>query len=178
MSRSGEWRPFVVSAFAAATLAAMAGCAEPTGSAPMRSPDRSVATGGGLLVCPTGSAQSASAVVGPEGGTVAVGATRITIPAGAVPVPTKFKLLVPHSRFVEVRISAGDADHYRFAAPATVVIDYSRCGALRAAQPRLGVWYVDDQTKSPLEEMAATNDPLARTLTFRTDHLSSYAVAY
>jgi hypothetical protein len=178
MSRSRDWRVFAVAAFTAIAYILMAACAAPTGTEPTDRPSRDLAIGGSLLVCPTGSAQSASAIVGPAGGRIAVGASSITIPAGAVPTPTKFKMVVPSSRYVEVSITAGDAEHYEFAAPATVVIDYSRCGVLAVANSLLGVWYVDDVTKAPLEIMPASNDPLARKLTFRTGHLSSYAVAY
>ena len=48
-----------------------------------------------LLVCPTTDAASASAVIGPNGGTIGARGASITIPPGAVPDSTLFEVIVP-----------------------------------------------------------------------------------
>jgi hypothetical protein len=63
-----------------------------------------LAPGAQLLVCPTVEAASARAVIGPDGGSV--GARGSSIPAGAVPEPTPFEVVVPVSPFMEVGIHA------------------------------------------------------------------------
>jgi hypothetical protein len=66
-----------------------------------------LAPGAQLLVCPTVEAASARAVIGPDGGSV--GARGSSIPAGAVPEPTPFEVVVPVSPFMEVAGSTRSA---------------------------------------------------------------------
>ena len=41
----------------------------------------------------------------------------------------------------------------------------------------LTVWYIDSETKAPLENMGGVDEKLTRTITFVTSHLSEYAIA-
>ena len=133
--------------------------------------------GPNFLECPVNTAQASIDVVGPLGGLLSLGRNAVSIPSGAVPVPTAFALTVPASRFMKVDVTAVGLEHYLFGAPVTVTIDYSRCPEGRTAGRALSVWYVAPILNTPLQNMGGTNDPVARTITFTTDHFSGYAIA-
>ncbi len=132
-----------------------------------------------LLVCPTQEEASARAVIGPQGGTLGARGTSITIPAGVVPVPTQFEVLVPVSNYMEVEIHAVGQSSYTFAQPATITINYARCpGEAIPAYATLEGAYIESGTRRVLERMGGTTDKTGRKVTFTTGHLSGYAVAY
>jgi hypothetical protein len=132
-----------------------------------------------LLVCPTTETRSARATIGLAGGTVSVGGSSITIPPGAVLVPTKFEVIVPASSYMEVEIHAVGMERYFFLLPATVTIDHSRCPADAVPENAVlqGV-YIDSLTKQVLDLMGGDADTDGQTVRFLTGHLSGYAVAY
>jgi hypothetical protein len=132
-----------------------------------------------LLACPSADSAVARAVIGPEGGTVGARGTTITIPAGAVPDSTLFELVVPASPYMEADIHAVGVDHYVFQVPATITINYARCpaGAVPDDATLQGV-YVDSRTYAVLQRMGGVADRSAHKVTFPTDHLSGYIVAY
>jgi hypothetical protein len=135
----------------------------------------SAITGLQLLSCPSGTTQSASAVIGPDGGTLAVGRFRVDFPAGAVPSPETFVLTVPASQHLDIEVHADGYEHYTFATPVDVTLDLSRCGLL---PPGLQVWNVDLATSALLEPMGGTLDLLSRTMRFRAPHFSGYSIAW
>jgi len=123
------------------------------------------------------SATADTAVIGPSGGSLAVGRTRVDIPAGAVAQPETFVLKVPATSQVEVDVRAIGYAHYRFAAPVAVTVDYARCGDLSSDGSAPHAWYVDENTQQAIEDMGGVLDADARTLTFRTPHFSVYMLA-
>ncbi|MEJ7811208.1 MAG: hypothetical protein WKG32_12415 [Gemmatimonadaceae bacterium] len=131
-----------------------------------------------LLVCPTVEDHVERALVGPLGGTLGVRGTSISIPPGAVPEPTLFEIAVPASRFMEVEIHAVASSSYLFRQPATITINYARCpdDAAPPAAVLQGVYI--DGAKRVLETMPGNADKVAKKMSFQTNHLSGYAVAY
>ena len=144
----------------------------------LTSADSQVAAAPQLLVCPTQETQVERALIGPGGGTFGVRGTSITIPAGAVPQPTLFEVVVPASRYMEVEIHAVGAESYIFARPVTVTINYARCPD-DAAPPDANLQgvYIDSLDRV-LELMGGVADKSDHKVTFATGHLSGYAVAY
>lgn len=132
-----------------------------------------------LLACaPPDSEQQVEGTIGPAGGSLAVGATRIDIPPGAVTTSTDFELEIPRTAAVRVEIHADGYSSFTFRQPAAITIDYSRCaGAVPAGALIEGV-YIDSTSNQVLQRMGATVDSTAQTLSFWTGHLSGYAVAY
>jgi hypothetical protein len=132
-----------------------------------------------LVVCPTQDVASARAIIGPEGGSVGARGSTMSIPAGAVPEPTLFEVITPVSRFMELEIHAVGQSAYRFARPVSITINFSRCpGDSIPATAILKGAYIDTVTDQVLELMGGAVDKNGRKLTFFTDHLSGYAVAY
>ncbi len=143
-----------------------------------QSPLRDASAGGhSLLVCGVGKAQSVTAEIGPVGGVLSAGRTRVVIPSGAVVTPTTFTLKVPASPYVEVEVTAGGAQHFVFDAPVTVSLDYGRCSRPDLGQTPLTAWNIDPESKALLEAMGGADDKNSRVITFSTVHFSGYAVA-
>ena len=126
-----------------------------------------------ISACAVAPSVKASAVIGATGGSVSAGGVTFTVPAGAVPAPTEFRVHVPSSQYAEVNIQANGQEHYQFLAPVVVAMDYSRC---TASEP-LAVWHIDPVTKALLENMGGVNDALNQRMIFSTMHLSGYAIA-
>ena len=132
-----------------------------------------------LLACPTADEARTRAVIGPDGGTLGARGTSIAIPAGAVPEPTEFEVVVPVSPYMEVEIHAVGQGSYAFARPASITINFARCpdGAVPNDAALEGV-YVESGTRRVLERMGGTADKNGKKITFSTPHLSGYIVAY
>jgi hypothetical protein len=169
--------PATIAIFAPFFLAA---CGEnsPTAPAPVAQLHRSTEDRLRLAYCPSSETVSASRVIGPDGGTVAIAGHRIDIPAGAIPRPTRVKLVAPAGRVLRVDITAGQEEHYQFLAPARVTISYDRCPRQHRLLGAAEAWYLDPATEQPLEDMDATTDRRSRTMAFPTPHLSTYVVSY
>lgn len=133
--------------------------------------------GPNLVECPTSTASSASGLITPLGGMVSAGGTTISVPAGAVMVPTTITVTVPASNYMEVDISVPGVAHFEFLQPVSVTLGYARCTRSDIDRSPLTAWFIDSQTKEPLEAMGGVDDKTARTVTFSTGHLSGYALA-
>ena len=165
----------------ALALAGAASCTADRAASPLPA-ERSSLLGLGsdspsLITCPAGAAQSVTSTIGPLGGLLAVGNTRVLIPANAVLAPTSFTLTVPSSKYVEIEVTAAGTEHFVFELPVTATIDYSRCSRSNLQRGLLSVWNIDPATKALLEPMPSVDDKLTRTVTFTTLHFSGYAVA-
>ena len=161
-----------------ALLALLTACGdEPTGTAD--SLETTLRTEPSLIGCPVATSASSSELVTPLlGGLVSVGGTSILVPAGGVLAPVEIRVTVPASRYVETEIVAGGAEHFDFAKTVVVTLDYSRCDRSDLARRSLTAWHIDPVTKALLAPMVSVDDKLTRRVTFLTDHLSGYAIAF
>ena len=116
-------------------------------------------------------------MIGPQGGTLAIGNTSVVIPRNAVLAATTFRLTIPASPLVEIAVRAGDAEHFVFDEPVLVTIDYGRCADAGADLPPLTAWHIDETSKALLENMSGVDFRALHVMTFYTGHLSGYAVA-
>ena len=130
-----------------------------------------------LLVCPSTESYTATGTIGRDGGSLSAGGTTITLPSRAVNRPTLFTLTVPASDYVEVEIVAENNQHFKFEKRVSITIDYSRCETDLSERP-LSAWHIDVKTKHLLEEMQGRSDKRSNRVTFGTDHLSGYALAW
>ena len=160
-----------------ATLLLAISCGEGRATAPGSLSSRSENSGPSLVECPTSESATSSALVGLLGGTVQVGATSISIPSGALSVPTIIQVTVPSSRYIEIDVTAVGFTSFLFQKPVSVTIDYSRCSRGDVDQQTLHVWHIDPVTKQLLDDMGGSDDKTTRRITFTTGHLSGYAVA-
>jgi hypothetical protein len=130
------------------------------------------------LYCPHIESLSAAKRIGPKGGTLNLAGTKLVVPRGAVPVETEFVLTIPAGDWLELDIDAGGAEHYSFARPVTITVNYSRCGTRAAETEALSAWYVDETSGDFVQDMGAIDLKAGKKLTFETDHLSKYAIAW
>ena len=128
--------------------------------------------------CPAYTSQSTTGLIGPLGGVLALGNQVVNIPEGALLSTQLFQLTVPASSYMKVDVTAVGLDHFLFQKPISVTIDYSRCADTATAGKDLEVWYVSPLLNMPLDNMGGVNDPTNRRITFSTDHLSGYVIAY
>lgn len=132
-----------------------------------------------LAVCPTSETLTNTFVASPLlGGSLTLAGTTVTVPAGAVSLPTSFVVTIPASQFMEIEVHALGLDSFIFATPATITIDYSRCSTSNVDTEPLSAWHIDVTTKELLEDMGGSDDKLLNRFTFSTGHLSGYALAY
>src|SRR3712207_4207585 len=97
--------------------ALVASCADGGPSGPLEPASRAPLTLGTatqILACPAAEARSASTVIGPLGGTLSVAGNRLSVPPGAVLLPTRFTLTAPATEEVKVEVHAEGVEHYQF----------------------------------------------------------------
>jgi hypothetical protein len=169
----------VIAGAVATTVLVAAGCVAPERAAApsgRASAVPSLASGDGTtpLSCPTSLSATALGVLGPLGGVIEVGAARLELPAGAVSRLTAFVVSVPAGDRLQVDAHALGLTSFHFRAPARITVSYARCGDVDGP---LRAWYVDDSTGALLEDMGGVTDPVAKTHTFETKHLSGYVIA-
>ena len=163
----------------AVVLLAFAGCRD---QASPVAPDSGKLLGFGtsttLIACPNSTPVSTTALVGPLlGGILSVPGASITIPPGALSLPTVITLSVPASPYARVDVTALNIEHLVFNTPVTVTIDYNRCERPALDSMSLDAWYLSPLFGTPIEKMPSTDDKSTHVVTFTTGHLSSYALA-
>lgn len=162
---------------AAAVIGGIACAADPMTAVTHTAAMHDASSGHSLITCSVDQAQSATAIIGPLGGVLSAGNSRVVIPEGAVSAATTFTLTVPASRYVEIEVTADGGEHYVFALPVTVALDYSRCKRSDLDQTPLTAWNIDPASKVLLEAMVGVDDKSTHVVTFSTIHFSGYAVA-
>jgi hypothetical protein len=142
---------------------------------PTPPPDPSTAR---LVVCPTTQTLQTQSLVGTGGGLVSLAGTVVAIPNAALSLPTLITLTIPASQYMVVDIKANDLASFLFNREIAVQIDYSRCTDPALATRPVSVWFLDPQTGKPDQFMGGVDDKAKRTVTFTTNHLSAYAIAF
>ena len=176
--------PMSVALAAGALVLTLARCAEPPvapspAAAPSLSTMETLASGGeALLSCPVQAPRDFSFTLDSRGGRVSRAGVVVEVPAGAISGRQAFVLTLPRSPYLELDLAAVGRDHYTFARPISVAVNYARCGSVDLSSPALSVWNIDSESKTMLERMSGTDDRKGKWITFYTDHLSGYAVAY
>ena len=132
-----------------------------------------------LVVCPTNETLTTQALMNPlRLGTVSLAGTVVAVPVGALQLPTLIRLTIPASQFMEIEVTANDLTSFLFQDEIGIRIDYSRCTDPDLAWARLSVWEIDPVTKALIEFKGGVDDKANRTISFKTNHLSGYAIAF
>lgn len=154
-------------------------CAEAGDPASLQPDDALLASSGPTLVeCPANTEESTTGSITAVGGSVSLNNHELRLPAVAVSSPQEFRLAAPVSNYMELRVNAGDKDSFQFNRIGTITIDYSRCTRSNVDKAPLSVWQIDPETKELIEYMGGVDDKEARTVTFETDHLSTFSIAH
>lgn len=163
---------------AISALLLLPSCGEPRATAPGDSTGSNSASSSPTLVeCPTSQSDVSTELIGLLGGSLSLDGSSISIQSGALTAPTLFQMTVPASRFMEIDISAVGFQTFQFQDSVSVTIDYSRCNRSDLNNYVLHVWHIDPITKALLENMGGVDDKSTHRITFKTNHLSGYALA-
>ena len=124
-----------------------------------------------LLTCSRQQYVQVTAVIGPAGGQLVVGAHQLVIPAGALSTPVRITAEQVSGTVNSVRFSP---EGLTFAKPATLTMSYGNCLLVPL---RKQVVYTNEQLKI-LEVVKSLDLRLTSTVTGLINHFSRYAVAY
>lgn len=165
--------------FLAAGVRCSSDAALPTGPSAGQAPPASPSLLGGalspLLSCTPQPYAADTEVVGPAGGTLAIGPHRLVIPAGALNQPVTIIGDAPVGTVVSVRFQP-EGLHFNDGHPAWLTLDYSACPLVRNLLPKR-IAYTSDQL-SILSYLLSVDDLLRWRVTGRVEHFSRYAVAW
>lgn len=137
-----------------------------------------ISSGPTLVECPTNAEESVTGTIKANGGTLSLRKHELALPPLAVSSPRSFRVATPVSNYMELEVKAGGLDSFSFTRAGTITIDYSRCTRSNVDKAPLSVWQIDPETKELVEYMGGVDDKEARTVTFQTDHLSTFSIAH
>jgi hypothetical protein len=126
-----------------------------------------------LLACKPLPADSVTQVIGPNGGTINVGANSFTVPAGALDSAVAITAVAPSDNVNRIVFQPSGLT---FNQPATLTMSYANCGVLSSQAPPQ-IAYVDDLMNLLYYLPSVGNSP-PQTVTGQVQHFSDYAVAW
>ena len=127
----------------------------------------------GLLTCTPLPYDSVTQTIGPDGGTLAVGAHTLTVPPGALDSAVSITAVAPSDTVNHVRFQP---EGLTFQQPASLTLSYANCNLWGSLAPKR-IAYTTDALLI-LEYLPSLDDLLAQTVTGRLEHFSEYAVAW
>jgi hypothetical protein len=116
-------------------------------------------------------------LLGPLGGLLALDGHSLLVPLGALLNLAFVTIKEPATTNVEAEFRVNFRDHFQFAKPVTISLDYSRCDPSSIGPDPLTIVEIDPDTKQILREVGGVNDPVARRISVDVDHFSGYALA-
>ena len=122
-----------------------------------------------VLACSRRQAQTASAIIGPSGGTLAIGDDKLIVPPGALQQETLITGTIPEDTTASIHF---EPEGLRFKKPAGLVLDARGCGQL-SGEP--SVLYLDDNGNI-LEQIDAIYSNWWHTVAAPIQHFSVYAI--
>ena len=127
----------------------------------------------GLLRCAPLPSDSVTQTIGPDGGTLYVGAHRLSVPAGALSEPVTITAVAPTDTVNQVRFQP---EGLTFLRPTSLTMSYANCNILGSLVPKR-IAYTSDALVI-LEYLASLDNLLSRTVTGQVQHFSTYAIAW
>jgi len=127
----------------------------------------------GLLTCQPLPYDSATQTIGPEGGTIQIGAYSLVIPAGALAAPTMITAVVVSGPVNAVRFQP---EGLQFEQTAYLTMSYANCDLLGSIAPKQIAYTTD--ALGILEYLLSADDLLAQRVTGELHHFSEYAIAW
>jgi len=153
----------------------LAGCTEPTAPKPDAlfgfplPPPPAV----GLVQCTPLPYDSVTQTIGPEGGTIDVGAHTLWIPAGALDTAVTITAVAPSDTLRHVRFQP---EGLVFHQSAWLTLSYQGCNLLGSLAPKR-IAYTTDVFEI-IEYLLSFDNLWSRTVTGRVQHFSEYAIAW
>lgn len=175
---NARWIRSSLFTLAAVAAVGVAGCSEAADpAAPGPDAPSLASTGPVLIECPVAETTYTTGTIGAKGGSVRLHNHELRVPSQAVTSPKDFRVEAAASNYMELGVRAAGHDSFQFRKTATITIDYSRCTRDNIDHYQLSVWQIDPVTKELLEFMGGVDDKATRTITFETNHLSTFSIA-
>ena len=127
----------------------------------------------GLLTCQPLPYDSTTQTIGPEGGTIQIGAYSLVIPSGALAAPTVIAAVVASGPVNAVRFQP---EGLQFEQTAYLTMSYANCDLLGSLAPKR-IAYTSDAL-GILEYLLSADDLFAQQVTGELHHFSEYAIAW
>ncbi len=127
----------------------------------------------GLLTCGPLPYDSTSQTVGPDGGTIQIGAHQLVIPAGALESPTLITAVTPSGPGNAVRFQP---EGLQFEQTAYLTMSYANCNLLGSLAPKRIAYTTD--ALDILEYLLSADNLFAQQVTGELHHFSEYAIAW
>lgn len=120
--------------------------------------------------------RSATAVIGPEGGALQVGAVRFTVPPGALDRPVRIVMVVPGGRHARVQFAPSGL---HFKVPARLSIGLGSAGiSAQSASDMVGVYFRGSPVGGQIDPLETFEVTLKNgAAEFDVPHFSGYALA-
>src|SRR2546425_8685444 len=128
---------------------------------------------GGLLTCTPQPADSASALIGPFGGTIQAGGDTLSVPAGALLDTVTITMRVPSDTVNHVHF---EPEGLTFQQPASLTMGYANCNTLGVNIPKNIAFTTD--ALAILEYLKSWDTKNDQTVRGEVNHFSEYAVAW
>lgn len=128
----------------------------------------------GLLQCSPLPDASDTQTIGPEGGTLHVGAHTLSIPAGALDAPVTITAVAPSDNVNRIHF---EPEGLAFQQSASLTMDYANCDLTGTIPLPKRIVYTTAELEI-LEYLRSIDNPPSHTVTGRLDHFSDYAVAW
>jgi hypothetical protein len=173
MTRPSRWLVLPL----AVTLLATLSCTPETPTAPVAPPEQSLLgnllSATGLLQCTPMPTASATATIGPDGGTMVIGPHRFVVPAGALESPVTITAVAPSDKVNRVVFQPSGL---QFERSASLTMSYANCNLLGKLLPKRIAW-VDDNLNI-LSYLLSLDNLFAKQVTGQVNHFTTYAVAW
>jgi hypothetical protein len=126
-----------------------------------------------LVRCEPSAYDSVTQTVGPGGGTIQVGTTTLSVPAGALDSAVSITAVVPSDTVNHVRF---EPQGLTFLQPASLTMSYANCNTKLSTDPRR-IAYTTEALQI-LEYLPSVDDASIQTVTGELHHFSDYAIAW
>lgn len=127
----------------------------------------------GLLTCTPLPYDSVTQTVGPEGGTIQVGAYTLVIPDSALDTAVTITAVAPSDTVNAVRFQP---EGLHFQQKAQLTMSYANCNLLGSLVPKQIAY--TDSTLQIIDYLPSVDDFTSQTVTGRVRHFSEYALAW
>jgi len=126
-----------------------------------------------VVRCTPSAYDSVTQTVGPGGGTIHVGTTTLSVPAGALDSAVRITAVAPSDTLSHVRF---EPQGLTFRQPASLTMSYANCNTIQSTDPRR-IAYTTEALRI-LEYLLSVDDVSTQTVTGELHHFSDYAIAW
>jgi len=126
-----------------------------------------------LVRCTPPPYDSVTQTVGPGGGTIQVGTTTLSVPAGALDSAVSITAVAPSDTVNHVRF---EPQGLTFLQPASLTMSYANCNTMLSTDPRR-IAYTTEALQI-IEYLPSVDDVSTQTITGQLHHFSDYAIAW